>query len=163
MFDVAVNKGVGRSIRFLQRALGVAADGAFGPKTLAAVEACDVTRVLAEFQARNMHHYGSLGTFDTFGLGWSRRLVSTTIAACSRADATPVAKPRLPAAFAEDAPAPPIPDEFPDEPVPEGSTLFGPLARKVINLAFTWLPRLYPESKALALLVRLRGALQKGT
>jgi lysozyme family protein len=38
-FDTAVNHGVGFATRLLQRELGVTADGAFGPKTRAAVTA----------------------------------------------------------------------------------------------------------------------------
>lgn len=37
-FDGCVNHGVGQAAKFLQRALGVAADGAIGPVTLRAVE-----------------------------------------------------------------------------------------------------------------------------
>lgn len=37
-FDGAVQHGVGQAAKFLQRALGVEADGAIGPKTLAAVQ-----------------------------------------------------------------------------------------------------------------------------
>ena len=40
-FDANVNNGVGTSAKFLQRALGVTADGAIGPATLAAVQAAD--------------------------------------------------------------------------------------------------------------------------
>lgn len=39
-FDCAVNQGAGESTLCLQRALGVTADGAFGPSTMAAVAAC---------------------------------------------------------------------------------------------------------------------------
>jgi lysozyme family protein len=37
VFDAAVNSGVGRSVRWLQQALGVDADGQVGPATLAAL------------------------------------------------------------------------------------------------------------------------------
>jgi lysozyme family protein len=37
-FDTAVNFGVGGAVQFLQEALGLAADGAFGPQTLAAFQ-----------------------------------------------------------------------------------------------------------------------------
>lgn len=37
-FDTAVNFGVGDAVQFLQDALGVAADGAIGPQTLAAFQ-----------------------------------------------------------------------------------------------------------------------------
>lgn len=163
VFDVAVNKGPGRAIRFLQLALRVTSDGAFGPETLAALKRSDPGPVLVEFEARNMRHYGDLGTFKTFGLGWSRRLVSTAIAAYWRMGTPPLARPELPPEFGEDAPAPEIPQEFPDEPVPASSSLFGPFARQAINLAFKVLPKLFPDSQAIALLLQLRNALQKGT
>ncbi len=38
MFNVAVNVGHGQANKFLQRALGVVADGQIGPKTLAAIK-----------------------------------------------------------------------------------------------------------------------------
>ena len=37
-FDTAVNFGVGGAVQFLQESLGLAADGAFGPRTLAAFQ-----------------------------------------------------------------------------------------------------------------------------
>ncbi len=39
VFDAAVNQGVGRAVKSLQRSAGVTADGAFGPNTKAAVAA----------------------------------------------------------------------------------------------------------------------------
>ena len=43
--DAAVNHGVGTSVRWMQRAAGVAEDGSFGPVTLAAVLTADVAEV----------------------------------------------------------------------------------------------------------------------
>lgn len=40
-FDVCINNGVGRAAIFLQRALGVVADGAIGPATLGKLRASD--------------------------------------------------------------------------------------------------------------------------
>ena len=39
-FDACVNAGVHQAAKFLQRAIGVAADGIVGPATLAALEGC---------------------------------------------------------------------------------------------------------------------------
>ncbi|MDO5606477.1 MAG: glycosyl hydrolase 108 family protein [Paracoccus sp. (in: a-proteobacteria)] len=78
VFDSAVNQGVGRAVRLLQAAVGAKVDGAFGPATLRAVNAAwvrDPLGLLAEFQARRGVHYGSLGIFKHFGLGWMRRLI----------------------------------------------------------------------------------------
>ena len=74
IFDAAVNSGIGQSIRFLQRALGVADDGAMGPLTLAAVRRMDAESVCARFLGHRLDFMTRLSTFDTFGKGWSRRI-----------------------------------------------------------------------------------------
>jgi lysozyme family protein len=90
VFDCAVNQGTGRAARFLQQAANVAADGKIGPVTLAAVSRLPAEALLAEFMARRMLGYGQLRTlFKTFGLGWSRRLMATHIAAHAFLRATP--------------------------------------------------------------------------
>jgi len=77
VFDGAVNHGVSQSSKFLQRALGVAADGKVGPKTLGAIEGLDAVDLIVEIAAQRMRFYGGLRTFSAFGLGWSRRLMDT--------------------------------------------------------------------------------------
>lgn len=74
LFDAAVNHGIGQAIRFLQRAVGVADDGAVGPVTLAAVHAMTVTDVLSRFNAERLDFYTKLTTWPTFGKGWARRV-----------------------------------------------------------------------------------------
>jgi len=74
VFDAAVNHGIGQAIRFLQRAAGVADDGAVGPVTLAAVRAMSVPDVLARFNAERLDFYTRLSTWPTFGKGWARRV-----------------------------------------------------------------------------------------
>jgi len=75
MFDTAVNQGVGRAIRFLQKSIDTKVDGIIGPRTLEAVRRREPQRVMIEFAARRMRHYGLLSIFSIFGLGWSRRLM----------------------------------------------------------------------------------------
>ncbi|GAA0532500.1 glycoside hydrolase family 108 protein [Pigmentiphaga daeguensis] len=75
VFDAAVNHGIGNAIRFLQRAAGVADDGAVGPMTLGAIKAMPVTDVLARFNAERLEFYTKLSTWPTFGKGWARRIV----------------------------------------------------------------------------------------
>lgn len=78
VFDCAVNQGVSRAIKFLQKAAGVTTDGVIGPVTLGAVAKSGAEKILNEFMARRMRHYGSLKRlFQTFGLGWARRLMAT--------------------------------------------------------------------------------------
>jgi len=76
VFDVAVNSGPGRAIKFLQSCVGVTADGGFGPRTLAAVKEAekDSTRLIEMYCARRLEFLQSLKTFETFGKGWSRRV-----------------------------------------------------------------------------------------
>lgn len=83
VFDAAVNNGVGRAVRWLQMALGVAADGVMGDATLGAVAARsgDGAALLAEFQAQRLAFMAGLPTWRTFGLGWARRLCRLPFAA----------------------------------------------------------------------------------
>jgi lysozyme family protein len=87
-FDAAVNNGCTRAREWLQAALGVATDGDIGPQTLAAlataVAAPDgATSLAAEFLARRIDFMAGLSTWQTFGLGWSRRLASLPYKALS--------------------------------------------------------------------------------
>jgi lysozyme family protein len=77
LFDCGVNQGTGRATRLLQAALRVDVDGIIGPITLAAATKAERKALLNEFMARRMRAYGRLSRlFRTFGLGWSRRLMS---------------------------------------------------------------------------------------
>jgi lysozyme family protein len=83
VFDVAVNSGVGRAIKFLQSCVGTAPDGGFGPATLAAVKKAeeDPTRLIELYCAKRLEFLQSLKTFETFGKGWSRRVAEVKDAA----------------------------------------------------------------------------------
>ena len=75
LFDGAVNCGVGRSVRWLQLALGVAQDGIIGPVTLAAAHASTPGwRVMADVVALRTAFTVNLPTWRVFGHGWSLRL-----------------------------------------------------------------------------------------
>ncbi len=80
VFDFAVNSGVSRAVRYLQRLVGVADDGALGMISLAAIEAAakaDEEKVILQYCANRMAFLKSLGTFSTFGKGWTRRVVGS--------------------------------------------------------------------------------------
>ena len=83
VFDVAVNSGPGRAIKFLQSCVGVTVDGGFGPLTLAAVKDSeeDPTRLIELYCAKRLDFLQSLKTFETFGKGWSRRVAEVKDAA----------------------------------------------------------------------------------
>jgi len=76
VFDVAVNSGPGRAIKFLQSCVGVTVDGGFGPATMAAVKKAeeDPERLVELYCAKRLEFLQSLKTFETFGKGWSRRV-----------------------------------------------------------------------------------------
>ena len=78
VFDEAVNQGVGRALASLQSTLSVAADGAFGPTTQAALTAADPARLIRAIAANREAHYRALPTFPRFGRGWLARLDRTT-------------------------------------------------------------------------------------
>ncbi|MDO5621197.1 MAG: glycoside hydrolase family 108 protein [Paracoccus sp. (in: a-proteobacteria)] len=75
-FDPAVNSGTARGARWLQQALGVTADGKIGPATLAAANRADRVTTIKQACANRMGFLRGLGTWATFGRGWSRRVAS---------------------------------------------------------------------------------------
>lgn len=74
VFDAAVNSGIGQSIRFLQRAVGVADDGVMGAITLSAIKRLDAENLCARFLGQRLEFMTKLSTFDVFGKGWARRV-----------------------------------------------------------------------------------------
>lgn len=75
VFDGCVNSGAAQSTKWLQRAVGVPADGVIGPQTLAAVAAYpDYDRLIADILARRLAMLQNLKTWKTFGKGWGRRV-----------------------------------------------------------------------------------------
>lgn len=76
-FDAAVNNGVLQTTKWLQRALGVNADGIMGPITRGALEACmgdAAAEALVTLHAHRIHMMAELPTWKKFGRGWSKRL-----------------------------------------------------------------------------------------
>ena len=76
VFDAAVNSGIGQSIRFLQRAVGVADDGQLGPLSIAAIQRRDTAELVARFNAERLEFMTKLSVWDTFGRGWARRIAA---------------------------------------------------------------------------------------
>lgn len=80
VFDFAVNAGPGRSIKFLQQAVGVVADGAIGPGTMAAVAKADPKWAIGQFSAAKERFYKGLVVRDPsqakFIKGWLARVDS---------------------------------------------------------------------------------------
>lgn len=76
VFDGAVNSGPHQSIKWLQRALGVARiDGVVGPATLAAIDMHpDHDQLVADICARRLKFLKSLKTWPRYKRGWSSRV-----------------------------------------------------------------------------------------
>lgn len=74
VFDAAVNSGVGQSVIWLQRALGVQMDGIIGPVTIRASYAADPYLLRAKILATRLKFMSNLTTWPSFGRGWSRRI-----------------------------------------------------------------------------------------
>ncbi|POR52383.1 glycoside hydrolase family 108 protein [Bosea psychrotolerans] len=76
VFDGAVNSGPQQSVKWLQRALGVARiDGVVGPATLAAIDAHpDHDALVAAMCERRLAFLRALRSWARFGKGWSSRV-----------------------------------------------------------------------------------------
>lgn len=74
VFDCAVNSGVKRAAKLLQRAVGVDDDGVIGNMTLTACEAVSPDLIIQRFSEERLAFLQALPTFATFGKGWSRRV-----------------------------------------------------------------------------------------
>jgi len=74
VFDGAVNSGVTQSIKWLQRALGVADDGVIGAQTLAALKTANGPVIAARYNGQRLMFMTNLKTWPVFGSGWARRI-----------------------------------------------------------------------------------------
>lgn len=76
LFDAAYNSGPPQAVKWLQRAAGVAADGAFGPATMVAVRAAPTGALIARFNGHRLAFLADLSTWPGFGRGWARRIAN---------------------------------------------------------------------------------------
>lgn len=74
VFDFAVNSGVNRASRYLQRAVGVKQDGVIGPATIAACNALNAAAVINRLCDDRLAFLKQLPTFHRFGRGWTARV-----------------------------------------------------------------------------------------
>lgn len=75
VFDGAVNSGVKQSVIWLQRALGVNADGIVGNQTIAALNVHpDHDKLIADILQRRMAFLKALKTWKFYKNGWTRRV-----------------------------------------------------------------------------------------
>ena len=77
-FDTAVNMGGGRSVKFIQQAIGATVDGVIGPETISKLKAYDQTKLSNDFMNQRENFYNAIVQRDPtqvkFLKGWLRRL-----------------------------------------------------------------------------------------
>lgn len=73
VFDFGVTSDPSRSIRLLQDAVNVTADGILGPISMRAVAALNPVVLIGGLWGRQMTYYEGLPTFKVFGKGWTAR------------------------------------------------------------------------------------------
>ena len=78
LFDGAVNQGQRTAVIILQTLVGVEQDGFVGPQTLAAVAKVQSDILFIEIEAQRLLAYARAAAFDTFGLGWMRRIATVS-------------------------------------------------------------------------------------
>jgi lysozyme family protein len=87
VFDFAVNAGVGRAAKFLQRAVGAVDDAVIGPGTLALVAKTTPGKLLENFAKQKEAFYNTLAeknpTQQKFLKGWLARVDHVQTAATS--------------------------------------------------------------------------------
>ena len=74
IFDFAVNSGVETAVRYLQRAVGVADDGHWGPISQAAADASTESDMIMLLNAERLDFMTRLKNWSNAGKGWARRI-----------------------------------------------------------------------------------------
>ena len=81
LFDMAVNSGVSRAVKTIQRAVGAKEDGILGPQTLQAVQAMPPARLVARFNGVRLAFMAGLTNWPAFSRGWALRIASNLMEA----------------------------------------------------------------------------------
>lgn len=74
LLDFAVNSGIETAVRAMQRALGVADDGHFGPMTVSAAHLMSESDQIMRLCAERLDFMRKLKTWPQFGAGWAGRI-----------------------------------------------------------------------------------------
>lgn len=99
VFDFAVNSGVSRSAKVLQRIVGTYPDGVIGDITINAVNEyvsiSGIVQLLKNIDEQRRYFLQGLPTFSTFGRGWESRLVKV-MSKCQELINRPIVDKRRP-------------------------------------------------------------------
>lgn len=72
--DFAYHSGIETAVRYLQRAVGVADDGHWGPVSRAAAAALSESDIIMRLNGGRLDFMARLSTWHTFSRGWARRI-----------------------------------------------------------------------------------------
>lgn len=74
LFDFAVNSGIETAVRYLQRAIGVADDGHWGPSSQTMLDATLESDIIMLLCAERLDFMTRLKNWPSDGKGWARRI-----------------------------------------------------------------------------------------
>jgi lysozyme family protein len=74
ILDFAINSGVETAVRYLQRAIGVADDGYWGPVSQNAIEKIAPLELVMRLLAERLDFMTRLSNWSSAGQGWVRRI-----------------------------------------------------------------------------------------
>jgi len=74
LFDFAVNSGINTTIRYFQRALGVADDGYFGPVSTNRMLSTTESDMIMRLNSERLDFMTRLKNWPSHGKGWARRI-----------------------------------------------------------------------------------------
>lgn len=74
LFDFAVNSSIETAVRYLQRAVGVADDGHWGPVSIAAAAAMSESDMIMALNAERLDYMTKLSNWPSASRGWARRI-----------------------------------------------------------------------------------------
>jgi lysozyme family protein len=76
LFDFAVNSGIDTAVRYLQRAVGVADDGHWGPHSQAATDKMTESDLIMCLNAERLVFMTKLKNWPNASRGWARRIAA---------------------------------------------------------------------------------------
>lgn len=79
VFDAYVNHPSYVAIQFLQRAIGAADDGIWGPRSQAAYDKTDLNDILLRYIGYRLEFISKLKSFNHFGAGWAARMAANLL------------------------------------------------------------------------------------
>jgi lysozyme family protein len=76
LFDFAANSSIETAVRYLQRSVGVADDGVWGPVSRAAAKAATETDMIMRLNAERLDFMTRLKNWPQASRGWARRIAN---------------------------------------------------------------------------------------